>query len=65
MALNKILSSMVEDFCEKNTFRDLSPSKAYDSCTNEQWRIIAQISASCKFCLSTGYRRPSDGPAGD
>ena len=30
MALNKILSSMVEDFCEKNTFRDLPPSKAYE-----------------------------------
>ncbi len=34
MALNKILSSMVEDFCEKNTFRDLSPSKAYEYIVN-------------------------------
>lgn len=34
MALNKILSSMVEDFCEKNTFRDLPPSKAYEYIVN-------------------------------
>lgn len=34
MALNKILSSMVGDFCEKNAFADLSPSKAYEYIVN-------------------------------
>lgn len=34
MALNKILSSLVEDFCEKNSFSDLSQAKAYEYVVN-------------------------------
>ena len=34
MALNKILSGMVEDFCVKNHFSNLEPSKAYEYFVN-------------------------------
>lgn len=41
MALNKILSGMVEDFCAKSAFSDLEPSKAYEYLVN--YAIISKF----------------------
>ena len=41
MALNKILSGMVEDFCSKSAFPDLAQSKAYEYIVN--YAIISKF----------------------
>ena len=41
MALNKILSGMVQDFCEKNNYSDLAISKAYEYFVN--YSIISKF----------------------
>lgn len=41
MAVNKILSGIIEDFCEKNTFNDITQSKAYEYIVN--YSIISKF----------------------